>query len=307
MIDRILRSFNKNITSEKRSPMWNYCFDQITKTIINETNLEYFAVNNLKYGIFGGFIPLLNRDTIMRLAEITGATGLNNPAGVPHNLYPKIFAKNFNDSELLKMIETRLGFKLKMPKFIGGLDVQGNDFGIVTEKHCFYLYVLKKIIELCPDKNSGIIEIGAGVGLLGYFLDQQGYKDYTSIDLSYSNAIQSYFLYRNLPESKFVLSGEVKNPYNQKYKNHIKILHSSDFGGVPKNRFNLMVNIDGLTEMNIDDARQYFESDCTDTLLSINHEVNEFRVVDLQGKKQLVYRYPFWLRDGYIEELYRSL
>jgi hypothetical protein len=35
---------------------------------------------------------------------------------------------------------------------------------------------------------------------------------------------------------------------------------------------------------------------------NINHEVNDFRINEIC--KTLIYRYPFWVRDGYVEELY---
>ena len=66
-----------------------------------------------------------------------------------------------------------------------------------------------------------------------------------------------------------------------------------------------MVNIDGLTEMGIDVATKYLDSDCSPMMLSVNHEMNTYRVCDLKTRKKMIYRYPFWVRDGYAEELYK--
>jgi hypothetical protein len=67
-----------------------------------------------------------------------------------------------------------------------------------------------------------------------------------------------------------------------------------------------MINMDGLSEMNKEDAIKYVSSDCAPLLLSVNHEINDFRVVDIcKPYRKLVYRYPFWTRPGYVEELYK--
>lgn len=308
IIDRILTAFNKNIGLEKRDAIWDWCVDIIKNTGLTEENLDNFTKNNLTQGIFGGSSTEINRRIIIKLAEGLGVVGINNPEGIQHGLYPKMFGRNFTDADLLRMIETKIGFKLKMPEFIGNLDIPKTEYGIITDRHCHYLWIMKRIMELCPDRNVGIIEIGAGIGLLPYFLNQQGYKDYTAIDLSYSNAIQTYFIHKNMPERKLILSGEIENPFSFKYRNHIKILHSSDFKDIPRDRYFIMINTDGLTEMGIDEAKKYFNSDCASLLLSINHEVNNYRIIELSGNtRRLIYRFPFWIREGYVEELYKSL
>lgn len=306
ILDRILKAFKKNFESEKRDTIWDHCVSIISTIELNEANLDNFTKNNLTYGMFGGSSPEVNRKIIIKLAEAVGVTGLNNPEGIQHNLYPKTFAPNFSDNELLRMIEPMIGFKLKMPDFIGNLNIPTTDYGIITDRHCHYLWITKRIMELCPDRNSGIIEIGAGLGLLSYFLDQQGYKDFTAIDLSYSNAIQTNFINKNMPDRKLLLSGERANPFDEDSTGYIKILHATDFKDIPKNRYAIIVNIDGLTEMGIEEARKYFDSDCAELFLSINHEVNQYRIIELAcTTRKLVYRYPFWLREGYVEELYK--
>lgn len=139
-------------------------------------------------------------------------------------------------------------------------------------------------------------------------MDKAGYKDYTTIDLAHTNACQTYFLTRNLPNRDIILSGEKENPFDLSYRNSLKLLHSSDFKNIIKDRFDIMINIDGLTEMKIEEANKYVQSDCASFLLSINHEVNSYRVIDIHKPYRILkYRYPFWLREGYVEELYEQL
>ncbi len=306
-VDKIVSIFNKNFLKEKRDSIWDWCVSEIKKVELNEYNLENMTHNNLIWGIFGGTVPEKNREALIRLAEALGVAGISNPEGGQHGAKPRTDINLLSNDQLLISAEERLPMKVYLPDFTGGRIYSKTDKGIITDRHCHYLWITKRIIELCPDRNSAIIEIGSGLGLLGYFLDKAGYKDYTSIDLAYSNAIQTYFLGRNLPDRNFILSGDVKKPFDRRYKDAIKILHSSDFENVPKNRFAIMINIDSMTEMLIEEARKYVESDCTPIFLSINHEVNNFRVIELQKPpRTLKYRYPFWIRPGYVEELYMT-
>jgi hypothetical protein len=259
---------------------------------MTEQNLDNMADNNLCFGFFGG--SYIGNDeeshrqralfSIKKLCEALGAK------------------EDFND------VENKLGFELDMPLFVGGRKVLQTDWGIITDRHVHYLWVMKQIIDLFPDRNTSIIEIGAGLGLLGYFLDRTGYKDYTSIDLAYPNACQTYFLYKNLPGREIILSGEKINPYRYAYKNSLKLLHSTDFKNV-KGRWDIMINMDSLPEMVFIEAMKYIESDVP-LLLSINRENYNFKVCDIAMtcRKQL-YRKPFTLRadSQYFEELYQRL
>lgn len=306
-IEKIKAILAINKEKEERSATWQWCVSYIEKVEINEANLENMAHNSLTHGIFGGTVNEINKEAVRNLAEAFGVVGISNPESEPSGLYPRVFGKNFTESVLLKKIEDT-GFRINLPLFIGGRTDLKTEYGIITDRHCHYLWVLKRIMELCPDRNTAIIEIGAGMGILAYYLDKEGYKDYTIIDLAYSNLMQSYFIASNLPERELILSGDAQYPFSLQYKKKIKILHASDFVNVPENRFGLMVNIDGLTEMVMTEAEKYCNSNCAPLLLSINHETNNYRIIEIQKQvKRLVYRYPFWIRKGYVEELYQAV
>lgn len=308
-IDRILSVFKTNFRCEKRGVVWNACMDAALKVELNETNLENMCQTPLVSGFGGGG----GRPEAIRLAEALGACGISNPENDAFNnrhVPPPSNCDNQTMDEILDRIQPFLPFKIQFPPFSGNC-LQGivTKFGVTSNRHIFYLWVLKRIMELCPDRDSAIIEIGAGFGLLGYYLDKVGYRDYTTIDLALVNACQTYFLKRNLPDRRFILSGDVDNqidqPFNSNYKDAIKLLHTTDFHNVLKGRFDIMINMDGLTEYGYEEARKYVQSDCADTLLSINHEVNTFRVFDIdQPHRKLKQRNLFWLRPGYVEEIY---
>ena len=306
IIQRLKPVLEKNYPLESRDIIWDACMANSIQIEMNEENLENMCGTLLVYGFGGGG----GQKEIVKLAKALGIAGITNPENDAHLGYafmPKVNVNDLTSDEILDKIQTKLPFEINIPPFSGNCK-QGSvtKYGEVTNRHLHYLWVLKRIMELCPDKNSSIIEIGPGFGILGYYLDRVGYFDYTVIDLARTNACQTYFLFKNLPDRNIILSGDVENPFDLQYKDSIKILHSTDFKEIPKDRFTIMVNLDGLTEFGIEEATKYVQHDCSPMLLSINHEVNEFRVWDIaQPYRKLEYRYPFWLRDGYVEELYK--
>ena len=71
--------------------------------------------------------------------------------------------------------------------------------------------------------------------------------------------------------------------------------------------YDLVVNVDSLTEMDETMARNYWSQieTRTDIFLSINHEHNPFTVRELiSGSKRETRsdRAPYWMRRGYVEE-----
>ena len=68
--------------------------------------------------------------------------------------------------------------------------------------------------------------------------------------------------------------------------------------------YDVAFNADGLTEISLEAAQKYaavIRRRCR-ALISINHEANAFTVRELFGKPAS--RYPYWLREGYVEERY---
>lgn len=302
MLDRILTAFNKNFPTEERSEMWNWVHSHSGQVELTEANLNNMGQNNLCFGFFTGTAAGDTNTAIIDLAKALGVCGLQNPEN-GYQLFPRTNINGLTTSQVLDRIQEALPFEISLPKFIGGRDAITTKYGFITERHVHYLWVMKRIIELCPDRNSRIIEIGAGLGILGYYLDRAGYKDYTIIDLALTNVCQAWFLKRNLPGREFILSGDGSEVVYD-FEEAFKINHASDFDWISRAKFDLMINIDGLTEMNIEAAKKYANSDCAKMFLSINHEVNEFRVCEIVSEKKRLYRYPFWLRAGYVEECY---
>jgi hypothetical protein len=71
--------------------------------------------------------------------------------------------------------------------------------------------------------------------------------------------------------------------------------------------FDLIFNVDSLTEMDRDHALSYvrFAKGHAGAFLSINHEVNPVTADELlrEASMKAVHRSPYWPRAGYVEEL----
>lgn len=303
-VERLKSIFEKNYPRENRDAVWNYCMERAVPVELSEANLE----NMCQTALVTGFVGVNGQKELVKLAEALGISGMSNPeadAAFAKHVPSRTNVDGLTADQILDQIQTRLPFPIRFPPFSGNCTMGlATRYGVTSNRHIFYLWVLKRIREICPDPHTAILELGAGFGVLGYYLDQVGYRDYTTIDLALINACQAYFLSRNLPERNLILSGDVANPFDPGHRDSIKLLHASDFVDVPTGRFGIMINMDGLTEMGIAEATKYVQHDCAPMLLSINHEVNEFRVADIAQNRKLKSRYPFWLRDGYVEELY---
>jgi putative sugar O-methyltransferase len=144
-----------------------------------------------------------------------------------------------------------------------------------------------------------VLEIGAGLGRTAYFAQQFGLRDYTIIDLPMTNVAQGYFLGRTLGQETVSLYLEDRPG--------VRILPPSAFLEAT-DRYDLVVNVDSLTEMAPDTARAYCRAikARAGTFLSINHEHNRFTVGDLCAELGMVAdsRTPYWLRRGYVDEVF---
>ena len=72
-------------------------------------------------------------------------------------------------------------------------------------------------------------------------------------------------------------------------------------------KFGIAFNADSMTEMAIDNANAYAEKIIATAraFISINHEINSFKVADLPALKgRLAQRFPYWMRKGYVEHHY---
>jgi hypothetical protein len=164
------------------------------------------------------------------------------------------------------------------------------------------LYQAYRIFELIGRRSSArIAEIGGGLGRTAYYARQFGIRNYTIIDLPMTAVAQGYFLGRTLGADAVGLFGESSAGCD--------VLPPMSFlEGTEK--YDLVVNVDSLTEMARDTARAYVEAIRARAamFLSINHEYNAFSVNDILAESGLhpAARTPYWLRRGYVDEVFEQ-
>jgi hypothetical protein len=220
---------------------------------------------------------------------------------------------------LLDRIEKKLQRQLRAPRFQGahvGIETRR---GLLNERSVTALYVALRISELLKGVyRPRICEIGGGTGYVAYWCDQIGLTDYTIVDLPTVGAVQAYFLAQNLGSERIVLSGELRNNLSD---GCVKLISGTDFihGTFA---FDILVNCDSFPEMSGPVIREYLRRGYSvfRRLLSINQETMAWRPggpVDFQervgdvleeiGGFRRLFRFPFWMRPGYVEEVYETL
>lgn len=302
-VHKILEVRKRNKPKDSSSDLWKWCQSFQDRVEFNANNLESMAVNGICHGMLNPNCPVQNRQALVLLSECVGASWVRNPEGGQFSV-PLVNCENLNDDEVFDRIESVVKFPVRLPGFTGGCVSSQTSRGIYTDRHCHALCVALSIARLFPNRDAAICEVGAGIGILGYMLNSLGYHDYTIFDLANANVCQAYFIGRNIDSIKIIMSGEEHEPLSASNRQSIKVLHASEFASAQAGRFDLMVNTDSMTEIPYEDAKAYVDSQCAKSLLSINHEQNSFRVKDIVTQKKLQWRYPFWVRPGYVEEFF---
>ncbi|TDN67198.1 putative sugar O-methyltransferase [Paraburkholderia sp. BL10I2N1] len=231
-------------------------------------------------------------DALLRLAEAIGARHLNYPEILgPGPIAPPV-------DEISSDIDRVAGFRVTFPNPFPGEIGLFTSRGVASFRSVQSLYQAYRIQELVGS-DARVIEIGGGLGRTAFYARQFGIRDYTIIDLPITNVAQAYFLGRTLGQDMVSLFGE-----NQ---HGIRILPLTEFLDAT-DRYDLVVNVDSLTEMSRDTALAYCKAirSRANKFLSINHEFNPFTVREICATLEThsSTRTPYWLRCGYVDEVF---
>ena len=240
-------------------------------------------------------------DHLVRFAEAIGAIPLDNPE---HHFYipPFPWQADAVIDKINKILGIQIVFPNPYPHEVGLL----TSCGVMSYRVPQALYQacrLKQLVQGIP--HPRILEIGAGLGRTAYYARLLGIKDYTIVDIPFTAISSGYFLGRTLGEGQILLSGETA-PDSQE---RIKILTPAEFLASYET-YDVILNADGFTEMDPAIARSYLRriEKAAPLLLSINHEANAYTVKMLIAESSNiadVARYPYWIRQGYLEEVIR--
>jgi hypothetical protein len=233
-------------------------------------------------------------DDLLRLAEAIGALPLENPETPYSDLAP--------DTEvILRTLDAAFGFTVKFPNPYPREIGLATSRGVASYRAVQALYQASRVAELAPDPSTAkVVEIGGGLGRTPYCAYQFGLRDYTLIDLPMTNVAQAYFLGRVLGPDAISLFGESRRG--------IQILPPAGFLEAT-DHYHIALNVDSLPEMAPETAIDYCKKMISraDVFLSINHEFNAQTVRGIYAdlKLRAVSRTPYWLRRGYVEEVFK--
>ncbi len=199
---------------------------------------------------------------------------------------------------LLLSLDDALSFKVRFPNPFPGEIGLATTRGTISYRAVQALYQAWRISKLSTGKR--VVEIGGGLGRTALYTWHSGLRDYTLIDLPLTGVAQAYFLGRTLGPDVICLFGEERPG--------IRVLPPSAFLEAG-DRYELVVNVDFLTEMARGTALAYVRAirQRAVAFLSINHEANEFATREIcaeVGEMPAFSRTPYWLRRGYVEELF---
>lgn len=224
---------------------------------------------------------------VRRLAEATGAVQLANPETLTGTALPV--------DDYLAAIDARLGIELDFPNFYPHEKGLRSRRGIISYRPLQAIYQAFRLKSLGASK---VLEIGAGLGRTAYYAHRMGVRDYTIVDIPMSNVAQTHFLSRALGADQVSVTGEDRRA--------IRVVGPSFVEGCEE-RFDVVLNVDSLSEMDSAVAGGYvaFARKSASTLVSINREwADQPRIAELV-KEAPVLRFPYWMRDGYVEEVVR--
>lgn len=248
---------------------------------------------------------LVAHDHAICAAEVMGAVTCENPqAG------PKAAKYGFQPTDdFLDAMEAFIGAPLAFPNsFPGEVGVQTRR-GVVSPRAVHAIYQAWRIRELVKGiSHPRILEIGGGMGRTAFYARALGIRDYTIVDLPLASVAQALFLSRAIGDEHVVLHGEEAN----ETADVVKLYRPEAFLQSDK-RYDLIVNVDSITEIGLEAALEYWEKIKTSTPLyvSANHEINPFTMAGIardhpEGVLRSQ-RHPYGLRRGYVEELFEFL
>ena len=240
---------------------------------------------------------------LVRLAEATGAVPLWNPegCGVQYSGYPVGERTGSVDIEsILTLIDKKIGATIEFPNpFVGEFGVQTSK-GIASYRAAPAIYQAWRLRLLSRSYGRRVLEIGGGLGRTAYYAHRFGLTDYTIVDLPLTGVAQALFLGQTLGPELISLVGE------KYYAGQVRLAPPAWFL-TGNERFDVVLNVDSMTEMAHADALAYAEAIVrrSKTLVSINHEVHAYSVQQLAPLAQLaIMRFSYWMRKGYAEEIF---
>ena len=249
-------------------------------------------------------------DKLLSLSDALGCTPVQCPEqgqwGYEH----------IDFAELLHSVQERLPMAVDPPAAGGGAFGLNTKYGVLCLKDLSAMYMAYRIHDILERDDGKIVaEIGGGSGTLAYYLAKAGMNEVWVYDLPLVSLVQGYYAMKGLGPDAVRLHGEPERPAEI----HLMPYWQAEL--VPDKDFSLFINQDSLPEIEISAASRYIDlikTKCKGYFLSVNQEgqapnsgdASQSIVHELVRRSdgyRRIYRFPDWMRVGYVEELYKVL
>jgi len=245
-------------------------------------------------------------DRLLRLAEALGVLSVRSPE---QGDYSALLSLDLD--AVVSAVESKLGVPLAFPKVGAPYGMRVNA-GIFPEISFTHIYAAHRISRYLRDAGQlRTFEIGGGFGGLAYFMQKIQPRNYTIYDLPFSCLIQGFFLLKaELPVAVRLYGEEPASGPAITVLPWWEIKRSE--------KYDVAINQDSLPEMPPHIGAYYIREICKITkklFFSINQEQT---AINTGSMRQTVVskimaaetgllptaRNLFWMRDGYVEEIY---
>jgi hypothetical protein len=256
----------------------------------------------------GNRAQLTMTDVLVSLAEAVGALRVTSPEQNPADHARPL---TVDLDAVYRNIRRVMGVSLSQPLAAGAIGgtLAGEFVSADTVGHG---YTLHRLRQLGIRTDSTIVEIGGGYGCLAELSSRNGVTNYTIVDLPWVNALQGYYLLMTRPPESVQLYGENSDAPT-------RVLPFWCFDELPSRSVQAVVNTNSMPEMGEDTAGNYLRGIRRilrdGVFLSINQEAKApvadlgpqlcvAELIDALGTFRRLSRHRFWLRHGYVEEVY---
>jgi hypothetical protein len=253
-------------------------------------------------------VALTYFDKLICLAESLGVLPFEHPehGRWGQNLYVDI-------GDTIRGIETVLGISIAPP--LGVVHVVGikTPHGVFHYRHLNAIYTAHRLQTLLSNQGGAVCEYGGGIGVVALYARRMGISDYTLIDIPLTNLFAGHFLINSIGADAVSLYGETQTTGSIKVLPFWKCLDAAN------DAFRISMNQDSFPEVDEALVRRYLLEISRTTqeyFLSINHEaqskmtpkrqqLNISAILKEYANFTRQYRSRYWLREGYVEELYK--
>lgn len=324
LVDRIITAYQKAIRTDIGSNFWTEDFGVIKRHIhdalvqadkIEVTELlrnphrnmwfhgfEMIHSEALNYDAWKRFYCSQIYDFLLTFCEAVGVSRLEFPEAYRLDSDEPPVPRPVED--LMVALDGALGVRLTFPNPYGEEVGIETSRGIASFRAVQAAYQAFRISKVVAGTGGPVVEIGGGLGRTAFYCAELGIGDYTIVDIPLTSAAQAYYLGRTCGESSVRLYGEACDASDARFN----LIPPDEFFADRRN-YGLAFNADSFPEISDEMASRYMShlAARAKRLLSINHEVLALRTVrDIavsQGAQSLG-RHPYWLRRGYVDELF---